>query len=240
MRLFVIILASIIYSLSFQSCSQNGDDEKKSSDPRGQSDFWNEMNKGKSNFDRERYDKSVKHFEHALAIDSSNAEANYNLADAYLSVDSLSLAHSHFSKSIKSSRDTFLNAKSYHNLGVIEQRMANAVKDQPEIQQSCLKNAINDYKSSLKLNPNSDETRYNLALCLKQLKECKQQQKQSPQQEPQKQKQKEQNEKKQPQNQQQQSPKQNNQLMEYAKRKEKETREKMKATYVSPAKSKNW
>jgi Ca-activated chloride channel family protein len=188
------------------------------------------MNKGKSNFDRTALEKSVKHFERAVAMDSSDAKANYNLADAYLAIDSISLAQQYFNKSLVSTKDKSLNAKAYHNLGVIEQALASASKDKPAAQQNCLRKAIDNYKSSLRLNPESEETRYNLALCLKQLKETKQeQQNDSSQQQQEKKEQK-------------QIPqqKQNDQLMEYAKRKEKETREKMRATYVSPSREKNW
>lgn len=212
----------ITSSITFQSCSQDNDKNDHA--------LWQEMNKGKSNFDRTALEKSVKYFERAVAMDSSDAKANYNLANAYLAIDSISLAQQYFNKSLVSTKDNSLNAKAYHNLGVIEQALASASKDKPAAQQNCLRKAIDNYKSSLRLNPQSEETRYNLALCLKQLKETKQeQQNDSSQQQQEKKEQK-------------QIPqqKQNDQLMEYAKRKEKETREKMRATYVSPSKEKNW
>lgn len=223
MRLLLNILMLFISCLAFQGCSQDNDDAKH--------EFWQEMNKGKANFDRAEFEKSVKHFERALALDSSDAKANYNLADAYLTVDSISLAQRHFEKSLAATKDKSLNAKSNHNLGVIEQALASASKDKPAAQQSCLRKAIDYYKESLRLNPQSEETRYNLALCLKQLKETTQEQKNDSSQQ-QQQKRKEQKQTSQQ--------KQNNQLMEYAKRKETETREKMRATYVSPSREKNW
>ena len=223
MRLLLNILMLFISCLVFQGCSQDNDDAKH--------EFWQEMNKGKANFDRAEFEKSVKHFERAVAVDSSDAKANYNLADAYLAIDSISLAQQYFNKSLVSTKDKSLNAKAYHNLGVIEQALASASKDKPAAQQNCLRKAIDNYKSSLRLNPESEETRYNLALCLKQLKETTQEQKNDSSQ------QQQQERKEQKQTSQQ---KQNNQLMEYAKRKETETREKMRATYVSPSREKNW
>ena len=222
MRLLIYILVLIASSITFQSCSQDNDKNDHA--------LWQEMNKGKSNFDRTALEKSVKHFERAVAMDSSDAKANYNLADAYLAIDSISLAQQYFNKSLVSTKDKSLNAKAYHNLGVIEQVLASASKDKPAAQQNCLRKAIDNYKSSLRLDPQSEETRYNLALCLKQLKETKQeQQNDSSQQQQEKKEQKQISQQK-----------QNNQLMEYAKRKEKETREKMRATYVSPSREKNW
>lgn len=223
MRFLIYILVLITPSIAFQSCSQDNDKNEHA--------LWQEMNKGKSNFDRTAFEKSVKHFERAVAMDSSDAKANYNLADAYLTVDSISLAQQYFNKSLASSKDKSLNAKAYHNLGVIEQALASASKDKPAAQQNCLRKAIDNYKSSLRLNPQSEETRYNLALCLKQLKDTKQEQQNDSSQQQQQEK-----------KEQKQTPqqKQNDQLMEYAKRKEKETREKMRATYVSPSREKNW
>ena len=104
----------------------------------------------------------------------------------------------------------------YHNMGVILQ----ASKQLPQ--------CIEAYKQALRNNPKDDETRYNLALAQKQLKDQQQQQDQNQQQEQkqdQKQDEKEQNKDQQDQDKQQQN--QNNQQQQNQNQMSKENAEQL-------------
>ena len=63
----------------------------------------------------------------------------------------------------------------FHNRGYIRQKMALADRER---QQQLLRDAIEQYKQALRLNPRDNDTRYNLALCQKQLKDSQQSQQQ--------------------------------------------------------------
>jgi Ca-activated chloride channel family protein len=111
----------------------------------------------------------------ALEANDRNPQALYNLGNALLSQFKDSAAVEQFEKAVKVETNALRKSKSYHNMGVICQR------------HQMYGEAIEAYKNSLRLNPDDDETRYNLALCKHMLK------KQPPQQDQQKQDQQKQN-----------------------------------------------
>ena len=125
----------------------------------------------------------------ALEVNPKSADALYNLGNS-LPMEQLDAAS-------RLEKDKEKLAHIYHNMGVILQ----ASKQLPQ--------CIEAYKQALRNNPKDDETRYNLALAQKQLKDQQQQQDQNQQQE-QKQDQK-QDEKEQNKDQQDQDKKQQNQ-----------------------------
>ena len=131
----------------------------------------------------------------------------------------------------------------YHNIGVIYQGQKDFQK------------AIEFYKNALRNNPNDDETRYNLVLCQRQLKNQPQQnqdngqnkdkeQQDKQKQEQQKQEQNKQNEQNKQQNQEPPMSKENaEQLLKAALQQEKKTQERMKDAQKQPQRrriEKNW
>ena len=120
----------------------------------------------------------------AVTKNDRNPQALYNLACAYMQQNKDSLALTFFDKASNLETSKFRKSKSFHNAGVILQR------------HQMYGEAIKAYEQSLRLNPNDDETRYNLVLCKRlqknQPQENKQQQKQEKKQEKQEQKQQEQ------------------------------------------------
>ena len=118
------------------------------------------------------------------------------MADVYLTKGDAVMADSLFEQVTRFSSSAGLKARAYHNRGVIRQKSAAA---DPEKKQQLLRDAIEQYKQSLRLNPHDENTRYNLALCQKQLKNDKNQNQPKPQPKPQPQPQSQkQNEKPQP------------------------------------------
>ena len=136
----------------------------------------------------------------ALEINPKSTDAMFNLANALLMQQKAQEAMEQYESVSKIEKDKEKLAQIYHNMGVILQ----SSKQLPQ--------CIEAYKESLRNNPKDDETRYNLALAQKQLKDQQQDQQnqdQQQQQKEQKEEQKDQNKDQQEQNQdQQQQPQQ--------------------------------
>ena len=150
----------------------------------------------------------------ALEINPKSTDAMFNLANTLLMQQKAKEAMEQYQSVSKIEKDKDKLAQIYHNMGVILQ----SGKQYPQ--------CIEAYKESLRNNPKDDETRYNLALAQKQLKDQQQdQQNQDQQQQQQEQKedkqdqnkdQQEQDQKDQQQNQQQQQQNKNEMSKENA------------------------
>jgi len=127
----------------------------------------------------------------ALEINPKSTDAMFNLANALLMQQKAKEAMEQYESVSKIEKDKEKLAQIYHNMGVILQ----SSKQLPQ--------CIEAYKESLRNNPKDDETRYNLALAQKLLKDQQQDQQNQDQQnqDQQQQQQKEQKEDKQEQNQ---------------------------------------
>lgn len=127
----------------------------------------------------------------ALEINPKSTDAMFNLANALLMQQKAQEAMEQYQSVSKIEKDKEKLAQIYHNMGV----MLQSAKQLPQ--------CIEAYKESLRNNPKDDETRYNLALAQKQLKD----QQQNQQNQDQQQQQQEQKEDKQDQNKDQQEQK---------------------------------
>ena len=101
----------------------------------------------------------------ALSKDSRYPVALYNLGCALLQQNKDSLAMEQFANAAKLEPGKMRRAKAHHNMGVICQRHQQYAQ------------AIACYMEALRCNPADDQTRYNLALCKKLLKNQPQQNK---------------------------------------------------------------
>ena len=115
----------------------------------------------------------------ALEINPKSTDAMFNLANALLMQQKAKEAMEQYESVSKIEKDKEKLAQIYHNMGVILQ----SSKQLPQ--------CIEAYKESLRNNPKDDETRYNLALAQKQLKDQQQNQQNQDQQQQQQQKQEE-------------------------------------------------
>ena len=150
----------------------------------------------------------------ALELNPKSTDAMFNLGNALLMQQKAQEAMEQYESVSKIEKDKQKLAQIYHNMGVILQ----SGKQYPQ--------CIEAYKESLRNNPKDDETRYNLALAQKLLKDQQQdQQNQDQQQQQQEQKedkqdqnkdQQEQDQKDQQQNQQQQQQNKNEMSKENA------------------------
>lgn len=136
----------------------------------------------------------------ALEVNPKSSAAMYNLGNALLMQQKAQEAMEQYQAASLLEKDKAKLAQIYHNMGVILQ----SSKKLPE--------CIEAYKESLRNNPHDNETRYNLALAQKQLKDQQQNQNQDKQQEQkQDQKQDEQQQNKDQQDQDKKDQQQNNQ-----------------------------
>ena len=116
----------------------------------------------------------------ALEVNPKSTDAMFNLANALLMQQKAKEAMEQYQSVSKIEKDKEKLAQIYHNMGVILQ----SSKQLPQ--------CIEAYKESLRNNPKDDETRYNLALAQKQLKDQQPDQQNQDQQEQQQQKKEEQ------------------------------------------------
>lgn len=117
----------------------------------------------------------------ALELNPKSTDAMFNLGNSLLMQQKAKEAMEQFESASKIEKDKEKLAQIYHNMGVILQ----ASQQYPQ--------CIEAYKQSLRNNPKDDETRYNLALAQKLLKDQQQNQNQNQDQQDQKQDQKDDN-----------------------------------------------
>lgn len=195
---------------------------------RAQTEEYKLIHQGNSYFRAKKYDKANTYYLQALKKNPHNTRATFNLADTYLAQGNAHDADSLYHLVTQTEKNRTIRAMAYHNQGYIDQVQA---LSNPKVQQQLLRRAIEHYKDALRLTPADNDTRYNLALCQKQLKESQQQQQQQ-QQQPEKgkdnQPQPQQSQQKQPQPQQPADP-QTEQFLNLARQAERRTLEKLKS-----------
>lgn len=145
------------------------------------------------------YDKAEVEYRKAVEIDPNGSEALYNLGNALLRQEKAQEAMDQFTMAEKRTTDKKNLAEVHHNMGVICQ----ASKDYAR--------AVEYYKQALRENPTDHETRYNLAVAMKQLQNQQQQQQNEQQNENKEQEQQEQQQEQQEQQQEQQEQQQEQQ-----------------------------
>ena len=153
----------------------------------------------------------------ALELEPKSTDAMYNLGNALLMQQKAKEAMEQFEAASRVEKDKAKLAQIYHNMGVILQ----SSKQLPQ--------CIEAYKQALRNNPKDDETRYNLALAQKQLKDQQQQQDQNQEKDQeQDKKDQQQNNQQQQQNENQMSKENAEQLLKAAMQDEKNVQDKVK------------
>lgn len=187
---------------------------------------------------QQNYAKAEIEYRKALAKNSNNAQAMYNLGCALLMQQKDSAAIEQLQNAGRSEKAKMRKAMVYHNIGVICQR------------HQMFGEAIEAYKESLRNNPNDNETRYNLALCMRQQKKQKKNNNKQKQNKKQQQNKDKQNKNKQDQQKQKSKPQQKKmskdnaeQLLNYAEQEEKATQQRLNRNRIQPQRrrlQKNW
>ena len=125
-------------------------------------------NKGVDLYKEGKFADSEVNFKKGSMKEPKNFETNFNLGDAYYKQGRYDDAIKSYQSALTESESSEQKAKVYHNIG------NSLLKDKK------IKPSIEAYKNSLKLNPNDEETKYNLSYALSLLKnQNKQQQSQN-------------------------------------------------------------
>jgi len=114
------------------------------------------IREGNKQFRVGQYDKAEVSYRKAVEKNPKNPQAAYNLGNALMAQKKDSAAVQQFEQATRIETNPLRKAAAYHNMGVICQT------------HKMYGEAIEAYKNALRLNPNDDETRYNLVLCKKQ------------------------------------------------------------------------
>lgn len=150
---------------------------------QGQTREYTMMHSGIRAFAAGDIDKAQKRFNAALRNNPDNARIMFALGDVALEHEDDSLALARFIEASDHEQSTFIKAKSFHNTGLVHHSHAYqqsvALDSIPssqsaELYQATVKSfetAIAAYKEALRNNPHDDDTRYNLALAQRQLKD---------------------------------------------------------------------
>ena len=136
---------------------------------------WQLMHRGNAAFRAHNYEAAATLYREALHHNPHNARALFNLGDTYLAKGDARAADSLYLEASRLEKNAQVKSMAFHNRGYIRQKMALADRER---QQQLLRDAIEQYKQALRLNPRDNDTRYNLALCQKQLKDSQQSQQQ--------------------------------------------------------------
>lgn len=118
----------------------------------------NLIRQGNRAFKTQKWAAAETQYRKAISKNQKNPQAIYNLGCALLMQQKDSLAMVQFGNAAQLEPNHFRRSKSYHNMGVVMQNHREYAQ------------AIEYYKMALRCNPQDNETRYNLALCKKLLK----------------------------------------------------------------------
>lgn len=124
----------------------------------------NLIRQGNRAFKSQKWAAAETQYRKAIFKNQKNPQAIYNLGCALLAQQKDSLAMIQFGNAAQLESNILRRSKNYHNMGVVMQNHRKYAQ------------AIEYYKMALRCNPQDNETRYNLALCKKLLKNNQQNQ----------------------------------------------------------------
>jgi len=184
------------------------------------------VREGNKLFQKGDFEKAEVAYTKAVEKNDKNPHAHYNLGLTLQSQQKDSAAIVQYEKAAQQETIPMRKYQAYHNMGTVCQR------------HKMYGEAIEAYKQALRINPNDDETRYNLVLCQREKQKQDQQKQDQQKQDQQKQDQQKQDQQKQDQQkqdqqkQQPQEPKMSKenaeQLLQAAMQEEKQTQKRMK------------
>lgn len=122
------------------------------------------IRKGNRLYNDSVYVDAEVNYRKALEVNPKSTVSMYNLANTLMQQNKLQEAMEQYAGAAKVEKEKPNLAQIYHNMGVIFQSQKDYAK------------AVEAYKESLRNNPKDDETRYNLALAQKLLKDQQQDQ----------------------------------------------------------------
>ncbi len=131
---------------------------------------------GNRQYKREHYDRAEIEYRKALEIDSTYYKSHYNLGNTLYRNKNYTEAARQYGTALESANLTpAQRSQTLHNLGnsYLQQGLADKANGMENFKQ-----AVTNYQEALKLDPNNDDTRYNLSYAMKMLQQAQQQQQQ--------------------------------------------------------------
>lgn len=110
--------------------------------------------------------KAEQLYDQALSKDPANTEGAFNRGNATYRQENYASATEYYQRVAEQAEDPTLKAQALHNLG------------NTQLQAQKFEEAVKSYKNALRINPQDDDTRYNLAYAQRLLKQQQQQQEQ--------------------------------------------------------------
>jgi Ca-activated chloride channel family protein len=128
------------------------------------------------NYEAGNFPEALADYQALIAKKTNDFRLYYNAGDAAYRAQQFDTAKKHFDIALQSP-DLKLQQQAYYNLGNTLFEIGEAEQD-PNAKREPWENAINNYESALKLNPQDTDAKHNLAFVKKKLEELKQQQQQ--------------------------------------------------------------
>jgi tetratricopeptide (TPR) repeat protein len=116
-----------------------------------------ELRKGNKEYKQEKYTEAEIAYRKALEVNPRSTDAAYNLGNTLYKQSKFPEAMQQYEAALSREKNKEMAAADFHNIGNIFMSGQDYSK------------SIEAYKKSLRINPNDDETRYNLALAQKLL-----------------------------------------------------------------------
>lgn len=140
-----------------------------------------ETRHGNKEYKAKHYDQSEVNYRRAIHADSNAYRAHYNLGNALYRQKKYDEANTHYSKALETpDLDAKTRSRIFHNRGNSSLKAGLSQENRAEGMQQ-FQQAVNDYQEALKLQPKSEDTRYNLSYAKKMLQQAQQQQQQQQQ-----------------------------------------------------------
>jgi len=130
----------------------------------------NHLRKGNELYKKEKYNEAELEYRKGLEQKSKSYTGNFNLSNALYKQQKYKEASVMLDSLARTTKDKNQLASVYHNLG-------NSL-----LQDKAYSESVEAYKKALKLNPNAEDSRYNLSYAMRKLQQQQQQQNQQKQQ----------------------------------------------------------
>lgn len=136
---------------------------------------------GDEHYYKESFSESEESYRKALQKDTNSVNANYNLGNVLYKQERFDEAANYYAEALENTENEEQKAKAYHNLGNANLSQLPSIND-PQQQQKMLNDGIEAYKNALKINPDDNSTKYNLAYAQRLLSQMQQNPPPQPQQ----------------------------------------------------------
>jgi len=113
-------------------------------------DYIDYLRKGNELYNSQKFNEAEREYRRAKEVDNSSLKADYNLGNSLYKQNNYQQAADYYYKTATGAKDNSTLAKAYHNLG-------NSFLQSKDYQKS-----IEAYKNALRINPDDQDTKYNL------------------------------------------------------------------------------